>query len=271
MRQLGVVGLTALDRVDGGPPRVGGAAFYAAQALRALGERAVVATKFAREDEAVVAPIRRLGLHLEARPAASTITFAIENREHEERGMRIEALPEPWTTADARGWLARVLARVGWLHAGALTRADFPAATLEVLARGRTVSLDGQALVRPARLGRLAPDADYDPEVLRRLRILKLSAAEAKALGLEQDETALRSLGVPEVIVTLGPRGALVCTSRTFELVPTRPLEGIDPTGAGDLWIAAYLSFRRHGHAPGSAARLANGTTYRLLAQRHAP
>jgi len=270
MRLLGVVGLTALDRVDGGPPRVGGAAFYAAQALRALGERAVVATKFAREDEAVVAPLRRLGLHVEARPAASTITFAIENSEHDERVMRIEALPDPWTPDEARGWLARALARVGWLHAGALTRADFPAATLAVLARGRAVSLDGQALVRPARLGRLVPDADYDPEVLRHLRVLKLSAAEAKALGLEHEEAALRALGVPEVIVTLGPRGALVCATGTFEHVPTRPLEDIDPTGAGDCWIAAYLSFRSRGHAPVSAARLANGTAYGLLSQRHA-
>jgi 1D-myo-inositol 3-kinase len=270
MRQLGVVGLTALDRVDGGPPRVGGAAFYAAQALRALGERAVVATKFAPADEAVVAPLRRLGLQVVARPAASTITFAIDNRENDERIMRIEAAPDPWTPDDARRWLARSLARVGWLHAGALTRADFPAATLALLARGRAVSLDGQALVRPARLGVLVLDADYDREVLRHLRILKLSAAEAEALGLGLDEAALRALDVPEVIVTLGPRGALVCAKRTFEHVPTRPLEGIDPTGAGDVWIAAYLSFRRRGHTPVSAARLANGTAYALLTERHA-
>jgi sugar/nucleoside kinase (ribokinase family) len=270
MRLLGVVGLTALDRVDGGPPRVGGAAFYAAQAFRALGECAVVATKFAPADEALVAPLRRLGLPVEARPAASTITFAIDNRENEERAMDIEAPPDPWTPEEARGWLTGTLARVGWLHAGALTRADFPAATLAVLARGRVVSLDGQALVRPARLGRLVPDADYDPEVLRHLRILKLSAAEAEALGLEQGEAALRALGVREVIVTLGPQGALVCANRTFAHVPTRPLVGIDPTGAGDFWAAAYLSFRSRGHAPVSAARLANGTASALLLQRHA-
>ena len=37
MRQLGVVGLVSLDRVDGGLPRLGGAPFYAAKALRLLG------------------------------------------------------------------------------------------------------------------------------------------------------------------------------------------------------------------------------------------
>ncbi len=36
---LGVVGSLSLDLVDGGPPRPGGAVFYAAQALRLLGAR----------------------------------------------------------------------------------------------------------------------------------------------------------------------------------------------------------------------------------------
>ena len=34
---LAVVGSLALDRVDGGPPRIGGCPFYAARALRVLG------------------------------------------------------------------------------------------------------------------------------------------------------------------------------------------------------------------------------------------
>ena len=34
------------------------------------------------------------------------------------------------------------------------------------------------------------------------------------------------------------------------EHIPTRPLEVADPTGAGDEFMAAYLSFRRSRHAP---------------------
>jgi hypothetical protein len=33
MHRLAVVGLASLDRVDGGPQRLGGAVFYAARAL----------------------------------------------------------------------------------------------------------------------------------------------------------------------------------------------------------------------------------------------
>ena len=47
---LAVVGSLALDRVDGGPPRIGGCPFYAARALRVLGARALVVAKCAAPD-----------------------------------------------------------------------------------------------------------------------------------------------------------------------------------------------------------------------------
>jgi len=47
--------------------------------------------------------------------------------------------------------------------------------TLAELARGRTVSLDGQGLVRRPRVGLLEQDREFDPEVLRHVSIVKLS------------------------------------------------------------------------------------------------
>jgi sugar/nucleoside kinase (ribokinase family) len=38
-----------------------------------------------------------------------------------------------------------------------------------------------------------------------------------------------------------------------------------DPTGAGDEFMAAYLSYRRRRHAPHSAAHLASEVVHRLL------
>jgi sugar/nucleoside kinase (ribokinase family) len=49
------------------------------------------------------------------------------------------------------------------------------------------------------------------------------------------------------------------------EHVPTIPLEGVDPTGAGDSWTTAYLGYRRRRHSPVSAARLANGAVGAIL------
>lgn len=261
MRRLGVVGLVSLDRVDGGPPRLGGAPYYAARALRLLGHPAVIATKLAAEDRPRLAG---LGVPAEARAAARTIAFRIEN-EGDRRRMAIDRLGEGWTPAEARGWLARALAGADPVHAGALTRADFPAETLAALRRGRILSLDGQGLVRPAAEGEVRPDAGYDPEVLRQVDVLKLGEEEAEALGLGLDERSLGSLGVGEVVVTLGTRGAVVYHEGLAEHVPCRPVATRDPTGAGDIFMTAYLSFRARRHGPPSAARLASGVVRALL------
>ena len=261
MRRLGVVGLVSLDRVDGGLPRLGGAPVYAARALRLLGRPAVVATKLADEDRPRLAAV---GVAAVARSATRTIGFRIEN-EGDRRRMEIDELGEPWSEEEARGWLAEALAGCDWVHAGALTRADFPAATLAVLARGRGVSLDGQALVRRAAVGELVLDAEYEPEVLRHVNVLKLAREELDALGLELTEASLGSLGVREVVVTLGRAGSVVYADGLAEHIPTFPLPGVDPTGAGDSWTAAYLTYRRQRHSPVSAARLANGAVSALL------
>ncbi|MGH3023463.1 MAG: carbohydrate kinase family protein [Gaiellaceae bacterium] len=261
MRRLGVVGLVTLDRVDGGLPRLGGAPVYAARALRLLGHPAIVATKLADEDRPRLAA---LGVPVVAKSAEETIGFRIEN-DGDVRRMEIDALGEPWTEKDARGWLGDALAGCDWVHAGALTRADFPAATLAVLARGRQVSIDGQGLVRCAQVGPLTLDDEYDPEVLRHVALLKLARDELEALGCELDERSLASLGVREIVVTLGREGAVVFADGLAEHVPTFPLEGVDPTGAGDAWTTAYVEHRRRRHSPVSAARLANGAASALL------
>ena len=262
MRLLGVVGLVSLDRVDGGLPRLGGAPFYAAKALRLLGRPALIATKIAPEDSA--RGLHALGVPVYARPAAHTITFRIEN-DGDHRSMEIEELGDPWTPEDVSDWLEAALRPADWLHAGALTRADFPAETLALLRRGRVLSFEGQGLVRPAEKGEVRVDADYDPEVLRHVDILKLSEQEAEALGIALDDRSLASLGVPEIVVTLGSRGCVVFADGLSEYVPARPVEARDPTGSGDKFMAAYLTYRRMRHPPTSAARLAGEVVRALL------
>jgi sugar/nucleoside kinase (ribokinase family) len=98
--------------------------------------------------------------------------------------------------------------------------------------------------------------------VLRHVTVLKLAEAEAEVLGGEE---RLRTLGVPEVVVTLGSRGALLLTGGRRDLVPVRRIESDDPTGAGDAFLAGYVWARAAGHRPLSAARHAASTAARAL------
>src|SRR2546428_7063570 len=97
--------------------------------------------------------------------------------------------------------------------------------------------------------------------------IAKLGEEEAQVHGEGLDERGLRRVGVPEVIVTLGSRGAVVLGDGLAELVPARRVPGDpDPTGSGDAFAAAYLAARADGHAPPSAARRASALVTALLA-----
>ncbi len=269
MKPVGVVGNLSRDRFDGSKPRVGGCAYYGARALRVLGRRGVIVTKCADADRReLLTPLVCLGLPVLWRPAAATAAFVIEY-EGDARRILVEALGDPWTPDEARGWVAKALAGVEWVHVAPLARSDFPPETLAELARGRRLSLDGQGLVRPRRTGPLELDAEYDPEILRPVSILKLAEDEARLLLEQLDERALRRLAVPEIVVTLGSRGSIVFADGVAEHVPARPVAGhVDPTGAGDAFAAVYLAARAAGEAPTGAARRATALVADLLSGR---
>jgi sugar/nucleoside kinase (ribokinase family) len=229
-----------------------------------LGRPALVAAKCAERDRRVlVPPLVGLGVPVLWRAGEFTAAFSIRYA-GEEREMTVDAIGSPWTPADLHG-----LERVEWVHVGALARSDFPPETLRVLADGRHVSFDGQGLCRPERTGPLELGGDYDPAVLRHVSVLKLAEEEAHALVGEPDAEALRSLGVPEVVVTLGSRGSLVLFDGRLQRVAARLVDGaIDPTGAGDAFAAAYLAARSSGHAPVAAARRATALVAGLLGRR---
>ena len=260
MPPLAVIGNLSRDLVDGAPPRVGGAPYWSARALRELDAPGLVAVKCADSDRRLLAPpVLALGLPVLWLAARSTAAFSF-HYVGDRREMTVDALGEAWTPEDVR-----FIGDARWVHVGALARSDFPVETIAELANGRRVSFDGQGLVRPARTGPLELDAAYDPEVLRHVSILKLAEEEAHVLVGGLDAAALSSLGVPEVVVTLGSHGSLVLAEGTLEQVDTAPVEGADPTGAGDAFAVGYLASRADGHAPVAAARRGTELVARLL------
>lgn len=240
---VAVFGNLSIDRVDGKPQRIGGGPYHAARALRLFSARGEVVARCADADRRFLLPrLAALGIPVRLLQGTRTAAFTLAYN-GESRTMNVDELGDTWTPRDARA----VDRHVRWVHVAPLMRSDFPAETLAELARGRRLLFDGQGLVRRPQTGPLELDADFDPEVLRHVTILKLAEDEAAIVG---------DVDVPERIVTLGSRGAIVYANGRETLVPARPLAR-DPTGAGDAFAAAYLVSRASGHSPVAAARRA--------------
>jgi len=253
---LALVGNLSRDVVDGGPPRIGGAPYYAARAWRALGSRATIVTRCGPDERLAYARrLSALGLPVVMLPGTTTTSFSFYY-DGDVRVMTVEQPGDAWTPGDADA-----VAHGAWVHVAPLLRSDFPAETLAALARGRRLSLDGQGLVRVAEAGPLRLDANFDPALLEHLQILKLAEEEAEVVG------AVDKLGVPEVLVTYGPRGSCVYVGGRAEEVGAWPVAA-DPTGSGDAFSAAYLAGRSQGLTPASAARRATALVGALLTQR---
>jgi ribokinase len=79
---------------------------------------------------------------------------------------------------------------------------------------------------------------------------------------LREAETAARAMqarGPQTVLITLGARGVLVVDGQSVEHFPAVPIQAVDPTGAGDVFIAALAVFMAEGSSLPLAVRRASG------------
>jgi sugar/nucleoside kinase (ribokinase family) len=253
---IAVLGNLSRDFLPGLPPRTGGGPFHASRALQHLDTPAILYARCALADRAeLVPPLVALGSQVRYVPGESTASFEM-SYDGDRREMTVGALGDTWAPAD----VPALPAEVRFVHVAPLSRSDFPAAALAAAAtRGRRVSFDGQGLVRPPRTGPLVLDAEFDPEVLRHLTVLKLNDEEAEVIG---DPARL---GIRELLLTHGARGATVVADGRVHEVPAFPLEG-DPTGAGDGFCVSYLAGRSAGLGPPAAARRATAVVAAMMA-----
>lgn len=251
---IALIGNLTRDLLPEAAPRVGGGSYHGARALQRLRVDARIVARCASGDKPqLLPPLVRLGSPVRFVDGASTATFAM-SYDGDRRAMRVDALGDTWRPAD----LPPLPPAVRWVHVAALFRSDFPAETLAALGARRRISLDGQGLVRVPKLGALELDAEFDPDVLRFVWVLKLADVEAETIG------DLAALPVRELVVTHGSRGSTVHVGGRSEFVPAHRIAG-DPTGAGDAFATAYIAARSAGFAPAGAARRATAVVASLL------
>ena len=109
---------------------------------------------------------------------------------------------------------------------------------------------------------------EKEAEMLTGLKVTDIESAKKAALKISEK-------GVGTVIITLGPKGALLYHDKTFELVESMPVKAVDTTAAGDIFNGALAVAMVEGKtmkdATAFACRAAAISVTRKGAQSYAP
>ncbi len=229
-----VVGHLVQDKVAGGY-RLGGTAAYASLTAHRLGLRTAILTRAAADLDLSSLPP---DIEVYRLPSPQTTVFEnIYSGGHRTqyvwaRAQAIAASDVPPELAAARiVLLGPVVAEV---EDGVAQ--SFPQSLVAVGAQGwlRTFAADG-------RVGQLSPRQWQPRLLLRHARALFVS--EEDLPPAETEETLARwTAQVPILFFTLGYRGSRLWSDGRWQNVPAFPAREVDPTGAGDVFAAAFLA-----------------------------
>lgn len=247
-----VLGHLTRDLLADGTSRLGGTALYAAVTAARLGYRAAIYTAASPGLDLTLLRQAADGVEVECRPAQSDTTFSNRYQGGRRRQFLFaraaeltpQGLPAPWRTAPLvlLGPVAQELAP-SW--AG-----FFPRSTVAACLQGwlRTWDRDGRVRFAPWQ------------EAARWL------PAFAAAFLSTEDVPGRRSLAeayaahCPLLILTEGARGATLYEHGRPQQIAAFPVPEIDPTGAGDVFAAAFLLRLAEGADLPAAARFAAAT-----------
>jgi sugar/nucleoside kinase (ribokinase family) len=269
--ELTLIANVALDRVNRGPWTRGGCPTFAPYAFARLQARGVINAACADEDLATFRELESKGsVSFRFKRVATTTRFDLDysGEFSDTRSMVLYSIGHRWSEED----IDALEIDSEWVHLAPLVRTDFSVATVARLAaRGHRIGYDGQGLVRVPQVGELTLDARYDPEMLRHVTALKLSEDETAVVASEPGrERALERLShIPELLLTHGSRGAEVRSDGTLsQVAPDQVVADVQTTGAGDVFMIAYLIGRARDLAPGAAAALGANVAATMLAER---
>lgn len=243
-----VVGHVVQDVVPNGYT-VGGTATYSSITARNLGRKPGIVTRLAPD---FILPHVLHDIDVHRTSSAHTTTFHnIYRNGHREQFIR--ALADPIQPEDVpAAW-----ENVPIVHLGPLAREIdarfaklFPKALVGVTPQGWLRQWDDSGRVRM----RLWEEA---PEILPHVDCLVLSEEDLNGnTGLIDEYAGLTRIAV----MTQGSRGCIVFENGKATQVPGFPVSELDPTGAGDVFAAAFLIRLQETKDAIESARFANAT-----------
>lgn len=227
---------------------LGGSAAYVSLASRRLGAKVSVISKVGGDfPEAYLWWLSQEGVDLSGvvkDENAQTTRFELEyNKDLSGRLLRLNSRAPSITVEDIHDSVKAEAIHIGPI-AGEIT--------YDVVERLRdcadVLCLDPQGLVRNfGENGSVSLGPLTDRRILGLVDIFKSSSKEIAAVtglpNLESCIEAVHSFGPRIVIVTLGADGAIVSVENEIHDVPAyKPEKLVDPTGAGDAFIGAFLT-----------------------------
>ena len=241
-----VIGHVAKDLVDGGFT-VGGTVSYASITARNLGLKVGIITSFAPDFD----PRGALeGIEILCLPSPSTTVFQNLYRDGRReqfirghaRPIRAQDIPPEWR-------------RVPIVHLGPIAR-EVDESVVQLFSQS-LIGITPQGWMREwDEKGRVFPRIWMGMEkVLPWARVLVFSEED-----VARDEAIIQAYArvIEIVVVTQAARGATVYWRGQPRHFPARPAREVDPTGAGDVFAAAYLIKLHETGDPWQAARFAN-------------
>jgi sugar/nucleoside kinase (ribokinase family) len=174
----------------------------------------------------------------------SSTTFELHYDEgFEGRELRIRSKGSPITLANLpRELLARAI------HIAPIADEITYDVVKQLRSQSPVLSIDPQGMTRRFDAsGHVSDSACIDKRVLGLIDVYKSSFAEIQLLtgksDIKQAITTVHGFGPKIVIATSGSNGSMLSVSGSLMQVPTcKPKRVVDPTGAGDVFIGAFLN-----------------------------
>ena len=246
------VGHFAIDTIDS--PKmtqvttsVGGPPTYVSVAAARLGAKVAVISKVGSDfPEEYLDWLQKNNVNLsglkQVRDRATT-RFTLKYQTTWKRKLQLKARAPAITASDAPSSLKAQVVHL------APIAGELQTEVVRKLRKSATlVSLDPQGFIRSfTKHGSVRHKRWIDPSVLELADVYKSSIHEIRMVtrtaSLTQAATRIQDYGVRIVIVTQGMRGSVLLFDEVFQKVPAcKPQALVDPTGAGDAYIGAFLA-----------------------------
>jgi sugar/nucleoside kinase (ribokinase family) len=249
LKSIGIVGSTTIDKIiaeDHSFLKLGGVTTYAGITYRRHGIPVFIISNMAEQDLEVMAKLRAEDILVFSAKSDRSTYFVNYNR----GDIRCQELLQQAGSIKI-GQIQSIADRVDGLHLGPLHPFDIEKEVLKSLLNSNLkIFLDVQGYTRKVKNKKVYRSVSVQMTAgLTLARIVKANEAEINAILTFYQMTLaelVRRFEIEEFVVTLGDRGGFVQkqNGETFHYDAAMIKSPVDSTGAGDVFLAAYIVSR---------------------------